>query len=160
MRLWKNGLKCPRALRHLLMTLYRGTVCFQCTEGNKAKELRMGELNEWGENIITLFRHMGWRRARAITSQKYWVKEEFFKIIYLFLERGERKEKERERNINMWLPLMSPPLGTWTATQACDPLVHRLALNPLSHTSQAALYFLWSHKPFSLSVVLYLTLSS
>ena len=31
----------------------------------------------------------------------------------LFLERAERKEKERERNTNVWLPLMYPPLGTW-----------------------------------------------
>ena len=61
-----------------------------------------------------------------------------------FLERGEGKEKERERNITVWLPLMHPLLGTWPATQACaltgnptgDPLVHRPALNPLSHTSQ------------------------
>ena len=42
------------------------------------------------------------------------------------------------------LPLSCPQLGTWPATQACAPignqtgdlLVHRLALNPLSHTSQ------------------------
>ena len=26
---------------------------------------------------------------------------------------------ERERNINVWLPLASPLLGTWPATQAC-----------------------------------------
>ena len=53
-------------------------------------------------------------------------------------------EKERERNINVWLPLVYPLLGTWPATQACaltgnrtsDILVHRLVLNPLSHTSQ------------------------
>ena len=37
-------------------------------------------------------------------------------FIYLFLERGEGKEKERERNINVWLPLMCPLLGTWPAT--------------------------------------------
>ena len=31
----------------------------------------------------------------------------FFKdFIYLFLEKGERKEKERERNINVWTPLV------------------------------------------------------
>ena len=31
----------------------------------------------------------------------------YFKdFIYLFLERGERREKERERNISVWLPLM------------------------------------------------------
>ena len=53
--------------------------------------------------------------------------------------------EERERNINVWLPLVRLLLGTWSATQACaltgnptgDPLVHRLALNLLSHTSQA-----------------------
>ena len=53
----------------------------------------------------------------------------------------------RERNINVWLPLMHPKLGTWPATQAhaltgnrtSDPLVHRPALNPLSHTSQESL---------------------
>ena len=68
----------------------------------------------------------------------------FLKKIYLVLERGEGREKERERNISVWLPLTRPLLGTWPATQACalmgnrigDPLVHRLALNPLSHTSQ------------------------
>ena len=38
---------------------------------------------------------------------------------YLFLERGEVREKERERNINVWLPLACPQLGTWPATQAC-----------------------------------------
>ena len=63
-------------------------------------------------------------------------------LFYLFLEKG--REKKRERNINVWLPLMHPLLGTWPATQACaltgnqtsDPLVHKPALNPLNHTSQ------------------------
>ena len=49
-----------------------------------------------------------------------------------------------ERNINVWLLLMHPLLGTWPATQACaptgnqscDPLIYRSALSPLSHTSQ------------------------
>ena len=43
----------------------------------------------------------------------------FYDFIYLFLERGESREKERERNINVWLPLTHPLLGTWLATQAC-----------------------------------------
>ena len=55
-------------------------------------------------------------------------------FISFFLERG--KEKERERNINVWLPLTWPLLGTWPATQASaltgnwtsDPLVRRLAV--------------------------------
>ena len=37
----------------------------------------------------------------------------FFKdFIYLLLERGERREGEREGNISVWLPLMQPLLGT------------------------------------------------
>ena len=48
-------------------------------------------------------------------------------------KRREREEKERGRNINVWLPLAHPLLGTWLTTQACaltgnqtsDPLVCR-----------------------------------
>ena len=68
----------------------------------------------------------------------------FFKdFIYLF---GKGR-----RTINVWLPFMCPLLGTWPTTQAsaltrnqtCNLPVHRLALNPLNHTSQAVLtYFL------------------
>ena len=36
----------------------------------------------------------------------------FFKeLIYLFLESREGKQTERERNINVWLPLTSSPTG-------------------------------------------------
>ena len=58
----------------------------------------------------------------------------FFFLIrfYLFIFR-----EARERNINVWLPLACPLLGTWPETQACaltgnrtsDPLICRLALN-------------------------------
>ena len=52
-------------------------------------------------------------------------------------------EKERERNINVWWSPMCLLLGTWPTTQECvltgnptgNPLVLRVALNPLSHTS-------------------------
>ena len=40
-------------------------------------------------------------------------------FIGLFLERGEGRENERERNINVWLPLLHPQLGTQPAPQAC-----------------------------------------
>ena len=69
----------------------------------------------------------------------------------------------RERNINVWLPLAHPLLGTWPATQACaltgnptsEPLVRSSALNTLSHTSQGkATIFIWSHF-FSLRFCLY-----
>ena len=39
--------------------------------------------------------------------------------MYLFFDRGEGREKEREKNINVWLPLAHPLLGTGPTTQAC-----------------------------------------
>ena len=43
----------------------------------------------------------------------------FLDFIYLFLDRVEGREKDR--SINMWLPLMRPLLGTWPATQGMCP---------------------------------------
>ena len=62
---------------------------------------------------------------------------------------GEGKEKERARNINMWLPLVHSALRTWpttpacarTGNQTCNPLVCRPVLNPLSYTSQVYIFF-------------------
>ena len=58
-----------------------------------------------------------------------------------------------ERNINVWLPLTYPLLGTWLATQACaltgnrtdGPLFCRTALSPLSHASQGLLLIFKNH---------------
>ena len=74
----------------------------------------------------------------------------FFSRFYVLIFRQKVREKERKRNINVWLPLMCPPLGIWPATQACaltgnltgNPLVCRPVLNPLSHTSQGRNKFL------------------
>ena len=71
----------------------------------------------------------------------------FKKDFILFLDRGEGREEERERNIDVWLLLVHPIPGTWPTTQACaltgyptgNLLIHRLALSPLSHTSQGYL---------------------
>ena len=69
----------------------------------------------------------------------------FFSRFYLFiLDSGEGREKQIERNMNVWLPLGCPLVGTWPTTQACaltgnwtgDSLVRRPALTPLSYTSQ------------------------
>ena len=92
--------------------------------------------------------------GRPLTHLSKWLYAVFLTFIKeyfisLFLERGERRAKERERNITVWLPLMHPPLGTWPTTQACaltgnqtgDPLVCRVALNPPSHTSQGCPIF-------------------
>ena len=64
--------------------------------------------------------------------------------LFIFREKGKKGETEGE-NINVWLPLECPLLGTWPTTQSCAltengtgyPLVHRLVLSPLSHTNQA-----------------------
>ena len=56
--------------------------------------------------------------------------------------------KERERNINVRLPLAHPLLGTWPATQACaldwesNQWPFALQANPLSHTSQGYMFTL------------------
>ena len=80
----------------------------------------------------------------------------FTLFYFIFRQRG--REGETERN-NVWLPLMHPLLGTWPTTQArvltgnrtSDLLVRRLALNPLSNTSQGykrewILVFLFLHE--------------
>ena len=63
-------------------------------------------------------------------NSEYHFKKDF---IYLFLQRGEGKEKEKETIINMWLPLSCPMLGTWPATQACAPNGNQTR-NPLGHS--------------------------
>ena len=71
-------------------------------------------------------------------------------FIYLILYSGEGREKKRERNIDVWLPLAHPLLGTWpttqtfalTANQTYDRLVHKLALDPWSHMSQGRIFFI------------------
>ena len=67
----------------------------------------------------------------------------FLKDFYLFLERGEQGKRGRETSMCDCLS-RNPSLGTWPSIQACvltgngtsGHLIHRPALNPLSHTSQ------------------------
>ena len=47
-------------------------------------------------------------------------------FIYLILEKGERREKEKERNINVWLPLACPQPETRLTSQQ----VPRLGIEP------------------------------
>ena len=66
------------------------------------------------------------------------------KNIYLFLEKGERKEKEGEKHqhvVASHVPLTRDLAGN--PDMCPDPLVHGLALNPLSHTPARAnhMYF-------------------
>ena len=42
-----------------------------------------------------------------------------FLRFYLFIFRERGREGKRERNINVWLPLAHPILGTWPAIQEC-----------------------------------------
>ena len=65
-------------------------------------------------------------------------------FIYLFLERGEGREKEKDRNSNVWLPLVCPLLGTWPPTQAC---ALDWELNRQSFGSQAGTQSTEPHQP-------------
>ena len=75
-------------------------------------------------------------------------------FIYFSRERGREGDREEEKHQcvrEKQLPLTRPQPGTWPATQACaltgnrtgNLLVHRLALNPLSHMSQGSKIFLY-----------------
>ena len=69
----------------------------------------------------------------------------FLKNIYVFLDRGEWWEKDRERNINVWLPLTHPQLGIWPATQA--DMCPDWELNQQSFGSQAGAQSTEPHQP-------------
>ena len=70
-------------------------------------------------------------------------------FIYLFLERGERREKKKERNINVWLPLThscwgpglqprhGPILGNQTPWFAGQHSIH--STNPSQGSFQCSL---------------------
>ena len=63
------------------------------------------------------------RKTQYILIRRYLLFVEniflFFKgFIFSFLERGEGREKEKERNINVWNSHM-PLTRTWPAVQAC-----------------------------------------
>ena len=85
-------------------------------------------------------------------------------FIYLFLEQGEGREKDRERSISVWekhWPVAShtPPMGTWPATWACVLTRNRtseLCLcgttpSPLSHSSRGCLLVV-SYSIFPLTI--------
>ena len=65
---------------------------------------------------------------------------EYFLRFYLFIFRERGRKGERERNINVWLPLKHPLLGTWPATWASA-----LTGNQIRDPSQASIQ---STKPY------------
>ena len=83
----------------------------------------------------------------AFSDKTDYLQNVFLKI---FFREGKGGRKRGKRNINVWLPLEHPILGTWSATQACaltgnrtsSPLVHRLALNPLIYQPRPKCNFL------------------
>ena len=102
---------------------------------------------------------VGWTRTSFL----------FFKGFYLFTFKERGREGERDRNINVWLPLACPLLGTWPTIQACaltgnwtgDPLVLRPALNPRSHTTQGRTSFLFmAEKELHCVAIVYLVYPS
>ena len=68
------------------------------------------------------------------------------------LDRGEGRETDRKRNINVWLPLVHPLLGTWPAIQACAWLGIELAT---MFGSQAGAQSAEPHQPELLSFSLW-----
>ena len=71
----------------------------------------------------------------------------FFKRFYLFLDRGEGREKEGGRETSIcgclshapyWRPGLETQACALTGSPPDDPWARRQALNPLSHTSQGS----------------------
>ena len=62
----------------------------------------------------------------------------FLKILFIFWQRG--RDKERERNINVWLLLTHPLLGTRPTTQECA-LTGSWTSNPLGFTSWYSIHW-------------------
>ena len=102
--------------------------------------------NPWDQTYLTCFNPL---------QLLFFLKIYIFLRFYLFLERGQGREGEKHQCV---VASHVPPTGdlTWPATQAnaltgnrtSDPLVHRLALNPLSHTIQGYNLYLWLFSPF------------
>ena len=62
------------------------------------------------QNVVKSLKWRSWGLSLFCSGVTFFY---FFKdFIYLFPERGKGGEKERERNINVWLPLVHPQLGT------------------------------------------------
>ena len=71
----------------------------------------------------------------------------FFKRFYLFLDRGEGREKEGGRETSIcgclshapyWRPGLETQACALTGSPPDDPWARRQALNPLSHTNQGS----------------------
>ena len=80
----------------------------------------------------------------------------FFKIFYLLIFREKGREGERERNINVWLPLTCPSTGDL----ACNPgMCPDWESNWQLFDSQSSAQSTESHQPGPLSPALINTLS-
>ena len=103
--------------------------------GTRAEEQREGLDRKNYEGGIGVTHGNGWLGMEMVDL--FFLK----KIMYLFLERGEEREK---RGKQQWLPFTHLHHGTYPATQACAPdgsqtcnlLVSRMMPNPRSHTSE------------------------
>ena len=61
-----------------------------------------------------------WMWGKRLLTLSFFYSKFLKKIfIYLFLDKAEGREKVRERNSNVWLPLTCPQPGTWPKTQIC-----------------------------------------
>ena len=88
----------------------------------------------------------GVKRGKDLIDFRFFKKD----FIYLLLKRGEGREKERERHITVFLPLMRLLLGTQPATQACALTGRELNQRPLG--LQASTQSTEPHQPGLISV--------
>ena len=132
---------------NLFLPLLSGEKLFSLSKQGKVKQkCKMVDYILYVNQIMyILYIHMAQNIQIHILQEFKFLKN--FNRFYLFiLKRGEGREREGERTLmcKRRLPLARSQWGTWPATQACaltgnrtsDLQVHRLVLNPLSHTRQ------------------------
>ena len=110
------GLSCKGFMPFLLMSIYvirkqRRTQIFISTDVLYQIFKLILIMYVLGNNVNLLSIQRYQQIAVCIFLKKY--------FIHLFLERREGKDKEKERNISVWVSLTCPPMGTWPAIQAC-----------------------------------------
>ena len=120
---------------------FRGGFYFDWEDGTSCSPL--GGIFQYSGKLCVFplpLHHPSWSVSSYFQKCVAFLKKDF---IYSFLERGEGKAKERERNINAWLPSV-PPTGDLAHNPSmCHdwelnwrPFGSQPMLKPLSYTSQ------------------------
>ena len=142
-------------LAHDLVWYMRITYCSPIYLWGTHSKTLSGCLKPWMVPNANQLLQLCWKYGSSFFISRHNLSSNFFFLfffflkdfIYLFLDRGEGRETERERNINVWLPLMCSALGT-TGDLARNPgMCPNWELNQQPSDSQAGTQSTEPHQP-------------